>query len=117
RPAGGTIVRLSRPRHPRSHRIAGLLALTTAVITLVAACTSPDARWNSGDQGDPGSTISIPPAEWEPCSEVAEDALGYPAPNSVTFECATIKVPKDWLDPENAETFEIALLRARSDRQ
>jgi pimeloyl-ACP methyl ester carboxylesterase len=61
---------------------------------------------------------------WEPCSDVPAEAVGELVPPDfvaqltahMTYECATITVPRDWSNPDGG-TFEIALLRARADRQ
>jgi pimeloyl-ACP methyl ester carboxylesterase len=38
-------------------------------------------------------------------------------PGGIAYQCATIKVPQDWTNPGNGKTFNLALLRARSDGQ
>lgn len=92
----------SRPR-------AAVVTLTLALV--VAGCI--------GDRDGSPDDVS-----WEPCPEVPAEAVGDLAPPEfltqltaqVTYECATITVPRDWSD-RDGDTFDIALLRARSDRQ
>ncbi|MGH3648813.1 MAG: alpha/beta hydrolase, partial [Micromonosporaceae bacterium] len=67
----------------------------------------------SAAPGAPG----IPAAAWAPCEDVAEEAMGGSAPASVSFDCATVKVPLDWGNPDDGETLDIALIRARAKRQ
>ncbi|MGH3657730.1 MAG: alpha/beta hydrolase, partial [Micromonosporaceae bacterium] len=94
------------------------MALAVAV-TLLASCTAPPTtRWDSGKEApaeSPGG-VKIPAADWQPCTDVAEDALGQPPPPNVAYHCATVKVPQDWSDPDSGETLDVRLIRARSER-
>ncbi|MGH3737967.1 MAG: alpha/beta hydrolase [Micromonosporaceae bacterium] len=111
--------RVSAP-HARTRRPVVIAVAAVAVAALLAGCTAtPTARWKDspgGGSSEPGAP-GIPAAEWEDCEEVAEEVLDGSAPRRISFECATVEVPLDWSDPDNGETLDIALLRARSKRQ
>jgi pimeloyl-ACP methyl ester carboxylesterase len=95
--------------------VAGLVA--GAIVA--AGCTLPAvAPRAAGPGGSPAPRTSASPAVWRACPEVPEELVGRGAAN-MTYECATITVPQDWAASANpgGETFEIALLRARSTSQ
>ena len=85
------------------HRILAIL-FTTAL--LVSGCSlfdrDPDGRRTE--------------VTWRPCPEVPQELIGAAAPH-MTYECATVPVPQDWADPAGSDTFDIALIRIRSDQQ
>jgi pimeloyl-ACP methyl ester carboxylesterase len=88
---------------------------------IAAGCTLPVYAPNTDGDGDaapgtPAPATSGETARWRPCPDVPEDLVGRTA-DGMTYECATIAVPEDWANPGNGQTFEIALLRARSDNQ
>ncbi|WBB82358.1 alpha/beta hydrolase [Micromonospora sp. WMMD882] len=100
--------------------LVGLVVVTLAV----AGCTSPGATPRAGD-GD--ASPAAPPGgtpRWRACPEAAEEIAGRRGPD-MRYECARISVPRRWGDdgraatagPGSGETFEIALLRARSMKQ
>ncbi|HEX7743783.1 MAG TPA: alpha/beta hydrolase [Micromonosporaceae bacterium] len=95
--------------------IAGL-----AVTALVAAgCTLPAFAPHADETGDAGANPGgSATAVWRPCPDIAEELVGRGAPD-MTYECATIKVPRDWTASAapGTETFDIALMRARSSKQ
>ncbi|PZG23457.1 alpha/beta hydrolase [Micromonospora craterilacus] len=71
-----------------------------------------------GEAAAPGATPT-----WRACPEVPRELVRRSAPG-MRYECARIKVPRDWAGgsgatagPGAGETFEIALLRVRSDKQ
>jgi hypothetical protein len=89
--------------------VVGLLAL------LLAGCTVPPfAPRTEGGQPDP-ATSGAGGVSWRSCPETPRELVGRGAPG-MTYECATLAVPQDWSAP-GGETFEIALLRIRSDDQ
>jgi pimeloyl-ACP methyl ester carboxylesterase len=47
---------------------------------------------------------------------VPRQLIGQAAPD-MTYECATIAVPRDWSRPTPGQTYDVALLRVRSDDQ
>jgi pimeloyl-ACP methyl ester carboxylesterase len=103
------VARLSRAS------VAGLVA--GAIVA--AGCTLPAVAPRAAEPGGgPAPRASTSPAVWRACPEVPEELVGRGAAN-MTYECATITVPQDWAASASpgGETFEIALLRIRSDSQ
>jgi pimeloyl-ACP methyl ester carboxylesterase len=99
-------------------RLAGLFA----VIVVTAGCTlpvvAPTGSAAPEDAGTSSGTPSVPGtlANWRPCPEVPRQLIGRGA-EGMTYECATIAVPRDWAVPTPDRTYEIALLRIRSEDQ
>jgi pimeloyl-ACP methyl ester carboxylesterase len=91
--------------------LAGLLAL--------AGCTVPVVAPNSGNNvpraGQPAPAASGQP-NWRNCDDVPGKLVGRGA-RGMSYDCATIKVPQDWANKDNGQTFDIALIRVRSDKQ
>jgi len=92
------------PRRPLAARLAAVL---TAVALLATGCT-----FDRRDRAEPRGAASAGTVQWRDCADEAR-AVFRQAPRSVTYECATIAVPRDWAQP-SGETFDIALLRARA---
>ncbi|WP_433391869.1 alpha/beta hydrolase [Micromonospora sp. KLBMP9576] len=106
------------PDRIRRFRLA--LAGLAAAALIAAGCTLPAVAPRT-DTGEAAATGTAP--TWRACPEVADELVGRGAPN-VRYECARIKVPRNWgtgggatTGPGANETFEIALLRARSTKQ
>jgi pimeloyl-ACP methyl ester carboxylesterase len=100
-----------------------LAPLVALVVLGVAACTDLPAPVPP-PPGSPGGATATA-AEWRECPDVARDLVGR-VPTNMTYECATIKVPRDWTAATGpspsagsggAQTFDIALLRAKSRAQ
>lgn len=95
--------------------LAGLLA----ALVMVTGCMLPVFAPADDDTGAAGPAGTAPgpvtTARWRPCPEVPQQLIGQSAP-TMTYECATVPVPRDWADP-GGETYEIALLRARAKAQ
>jgi len=90
------------------------VAVLLAAALVSAACTLPGL---GREEPDPPSLTPEPAqVRWRECPEVPEELVGRGAPN-MSYECATIAVPRDWAAPEAPETFEISLIRARSEQQ
>lgn len=86
------------------------LAVATLALALVASgCTLVRREPAAPPAATGGGAGSL---AWRDCADEARGILGRRQSN-VTYECATVKVPRDWAAP-NGETFDIALLRARS---
>ncbi|MGW0502117.1 alpha/beta hydrolase [Micromonospora sp. NPDC003241] len=99
------------------------LAGLTAAVLVTAGCTvpafAPRAEVDAQESAAPPGTAP----DWRACPEVPDDLIGRRAPG-VRYDCARIQVPRDWAGGTGAttgpgadETFEIALLRVRSDNQ
>lgn len=89
--------------------VAGL----TAAVVAVAGCMVPVISPADGDTRPapaPGTA-----GAWKPCPEVAHELYGRGA-SGVTYECATVPVPRDW-NNKDGKTYDISLLRARSNKQ
>ncbi|MGH3663171.1 MAG: alpha/beta hydrolase [Micromonosporaceae bacterium] len=87
-------------------------ATAVLLVTALAGCTSPGISWQWGSE-----EAKAGEAEWKPCPEVAAEIAGGAAPQNVTYDCATVKVPRDWGNPDDGETLDVSLLRAHSDFQ
>ncbi len=111
-------VERSRPV-PRTSRLAtaGLLAAVVATAGCTLPVLAPDgaadrsATTTSGTPGIPGTQ-----AAWKPCPEVPTKLVGRGAPG-MTYECATVAVPRNWNAPATGGTYDVALLRVRSANQ
>jgi pimeloyl-ACP methyl ester carboxylesterase len=104
----------------RTHRRLPLVALVVAVVAS-AGCFLPVVTPSGG--ANPDKPVSPPPsssdttgAAWKPCPELPVDLVGRAAPG-MTYDCATISVPKDWTAPDNGQKLELSLVRARSSKQ
>jgi pimeloyl-ACP methyl ester carboxylesterase len=106
----------------RTSILSGVLVI--GVVAALGACTSsskPSAAKSTAAKTStqapvPGSSFVERPAVWTPCPDIAEDMTGS-ANAAFTFDCATIQVPQDWHSPNNGKTFDIAIVRARSNSQ
>ncbi|MFF5175863.1 alpha/beta hydrolase [Micromonospora sp. NPDC000089] len=102
-------------------RIRLALAGFVAVLLLVSGCTAPAFAPRTEARGGAAAPGGGP--DWRPCPEVADELVGRGAPG-LRYDCAKISVPRSWgngtgttAGPGGGQTFEIALLRARSSRQ
>jgi pimeloyl-ACP methyl ester carboxylesterase len=80
------------------------------VATLTGCTDGPPPR---SAQPAPGPSASV---AWEDCTDEAR-GVNRQFPDSFTAECGQVVVPRDWNDPDNGETFEIAVMRIRSEDQ
>nr|WP_205809085.1 alpha/beta hydrolase [Micromonospora sp. HNM0581] len=92
-----------------------------AAVVVTAGCTLPAFAPRTDGDGEAAAPGTAP--TWRACPEVADEVVGRRAPD-IRYECTRIEVPRDWAGgsaattgPGAAETFEIALLRARSANQ
>lgn len=85
-----------------------LIALVFALVAGTAACTT-----TKPGPARPGPTTAAGSlAVWTPCPDLPRRVLGNTVAN-FTFDCATLKVPRDWKDTANGKTFDLSLARAR----
>ncbi|SNT32102.1 alpha/beta hydrolase fold [Asanoa hainanensis] len=89
--------------------LAGLLVLTGCTVPVI----SPNASNNNNAAPSPAAPGQ---ASWKPCPDVPNQLVGRGASN-MTYDCATIKVPQDWSDAGNGQTFDVALIRVRNKKQ
>jgi pimeloyl-ACP methyl ester carboxylesterase len=104
------VARLSR------RSVAGLVAAAIVAAGCTLPAVAPRADGPGGDAGPQAGASAAP--VWTACPETPEELVGRGAPN-MTYECATITVPRDWAasSAPSGEAFEIALLRIRSANQ
>jgi pimeloyl-ACP methyl ester carboxylesterase len=100
------------------------VAVLAVTALLAAGCNGGDS--SRMDRSTPaGPATADAQVSWEPCPEVPEEALSGLVPagsvdqftGGTSYECATVAVPQNWDEPDAGETFDIALVRARSDTQ
>ena len=104
------------PRRPRL-----IVALLAAIMAAVAGCTVPTFAPDGSGQPAPGAASGKPAApgsaaSWRPCPEVPDDLVGRAAAG-MTYECASVAVPRDWANPGSGETYPIEMIRVRSKTQ
>ncbi|MEV4348298.1 alpha/beta hydrolase [Actinoplanes sp. NPDC049596] len=101
-----------------------LLAVFAALVVTVSGCTVPSFApdGSGGSTPAPRSTQSSAAApgtgnaDWQPCPEIPDQLVGRGAAG-MTYDCAKVSVPRDWSDPNNGETYAIAMIRIRSATQ
>ena len=97
------------------------------VATLLGGCSNPADRFADPTQAgrwpaspsagaSTSSGVKVDPAAWKPCPDVYKGIFASP-PQNVKYDCATVKVPQDWQNPEGSGTFDVALVRGRSTTQ
>jgi pimeloyl-ACP methyl ester carboxylesterase len=98
---------------PRTIRL--LLAAATVAVT--AGCTLPVFAPGSGG-GAPAGGRAVPGAQaaWKPCPQVPTRMVGRPA-KGMTYDCASVTVPRDWHAPQAGGTYDVRLIRVRSQTQ
>ena len=87
----------------------GRVALTAAVLCLVvvvAGCTKDERDRDRTPDAVVGTV------DWEDCFDDARDT-NPDLERSLSVECGTVEVPKDWAEPDGA-TFDIAVMRIYS---
>ncbi|MFE0797403.1 alpha/beta hydrolase [Streptomyces mutabilis] len=100
--------------NPSRLRAAALPVVTSAVLSaaLLAGC-SDDSGSGSEDSGD----LAAQKLDWKDCPAPSEAEGGgsapSPLPDGGEWQCATMKAPLDWDDPEG-DTIGLALIRAEA---
>ena len=111
------------PFSDRIRRVRLTLAGLAAAVVVTAGCTLPAFAPRTEGQGEAAAPGSAP--TWRACPEVPDELVGRGAAG-MRYECARILVPRNWgsgaangatAGPGTGETFEIALLRIRSNKQ
>jgi pimeloyl-ACP methyl ester carboxylesterase len=105
---------------PRTSRlVVGLLA---AVVVATAGCTLPVLAPKVSGPSAPDTTAGQAPAvpgtraSWRSCPEVPKQLVGRAAAG-MTYECASVAVPRDWAAPKSGQTYDVAMIRIRSRTQ
>jgi pimeloyl-ACP methyl ester carboxylesterase len=101
------------PRRPRV-----IVALFAAIMVVVAGCTVPTfAPDGSGEPAAGGSAATGGgAASWRPCPEVPDELVNRVA-DGMSYDCASVAVPRDWTNPGSGETYAIEMIRVRSKNQ
>ena len=110
---------------PRTPRL--VLAALAAAVVATAGCTLPvfapgDSDGAAPATTTPGGSSKAPPAvpgtqaRWTPCPEVPQELVGRGAQN-MTYDCASVAVPRDWNAPQSGGTYDVAMIRIRSAAQ
>jgi pimeloyl-ACP methyl ester carboxylesterase len=108
---------------PRTPRL--VLAALAAAIVMTAGCTLPAfAPDDAGSDAAPATTGGSPAppavpgtrAQWTPCPEVPQELVGRGA-TGMTYDCASVAVPRDWKNTQTGETYDVAMIRIRSSTQ
>jgi len=112
-----------RLRHDARTTLVICSALAVGVVLALGACTSTKKTaaakitpTSSSSGGLAGGTFTERPAAWTSCPDISQEMTGE-TNSGFTFDCATIQVPQDWHNANNGKTFDIAIVRARSDAQ
>ncbi|MFJ3232805.1 alpha/beta hydrolase [Streptomyces sp. NPDC086787] len=94
---------------PNPSRIRAAVTAAALLSSLVAGCAT-DSGSGSGD-------LTKQELDWKDCPapSPAEGGGGAPSPlpNGGTWQCATLRAPRDWNDPKG-DTIGIALIRAKA---
>ncbi|MFC8571536.1 alpha/beta hydrolase [Streptomyces sp. NPDC057245] len=99
--------------HSLRLRAGALTAVTAVVLSATLAGCSDDSGSDSGGDED----LTAQKLDWKDCPAPSEAEGGgsapSPLPDGDAWQCATMKAPLDWDDPEG-DTIGIALIRAAS---
>ncbi|WP_069771654.1 alpha/beta hydrolase [Streptomyces sp. LUP30] len=94
--------------NPSRPRLAAVTAACALLSSLVAGCGD-----EAGDEG-----LTAQKLTWKDCPAPSQAEGGgsapSPLPHGGAWQCATMKAPLDWADPQG-DTVDIALIRARAD--
>src|SRR5690606_31119047 len=94
---------------PVSAGVAAFVAAITLVAGVLVSCTTAESSPSetAGKKTPDVVALAGPLADqkvmWETC-EFNEDGLPIPGADISNVECATIQVPRDWLDPDDDAT-------------
>ncbi|MGA5305193.1 alpha/beta hydrolase [Nucisporomicrobium flavum] len=107
---------------PRTSR--PVLAALVAAVVVTAGCTLPvfAPEDSDGAAPKPPTGSKAPPAvpgtqaQWTPCPEVPQELVGRGAQN-MAYDCASVAVPRDWNAPQSGGTYDVAMIRIRSNDQ
>ncbi|MCJ0893115.1 alpha/beta fold hydrolase [Rhodococcus sp. ARC_M5] len=100
---------------------AGVIGLTGVVVMAAMASPPPSAPTASGDESGDGTpdiaalagSLAGQQLSWETC-EFNDDGPPIPGADVSNVECATIKVPRDWNDPDPQQTWDVRISQAHN---
>lgn len=108
----------------RRRRLIGGIAI--AAVAVLAVVTVTIMSGNGRDTAAPATdgvampdvaALAGPLADqeliWEPC-EFSDDGLPIPGADVSNVECATMQVPRDWLDPDPELTWDVRISQAKN---
>jgi pimeloyl-ACP methyl ester carboxylesterase len=98
-----------------------IVAIFAGVALAATGCT-PSLRWVSpsagagGASAQPSASAGVATVKWNSCQDVARQMLRQVAADT-SYDCGSVLVPQDWASPTSGKTFEVALMRVRSNHQ
>ncbi|MEU7902153.1 alpha/beta hydrolase [Actinoplanes sp. NPDC049118] len=105
---------------PRTPRL--VLAALIAAVVATAGCTLPVFAPDSDGAAPAATGGKAPPAvpgtqaQWAACPEIPQKLVGRGA-SGMTYDCASVAVPRDWAAPRSGQTYDVAMIRIRSRTQ
>jgi pimeloyl-ACP methyl ester carboxylesterase len=97
-----------------------LVVASLVAVVATAGCTLPVIAPDESGTAAPGAEQSpaVPgtQASWRPCPEVPRQIVGRGA-SGMTYECASVAVPRDWTNPQRGGTYDVEMVRIRSENQ
>jgi pimeloyl-ACP methyl ester carboxylesterase len=100
-----------------------VLAALAATVIATAGCTLPVFAPDDDSAAPTRTGGSAPPAvpgtqaQWTPCPEVPQELGVARGASGMTYDCASVAVPRDWNNPQAGGTYDVAMIRVRSDTQ
>lgn len=102
-------------RRPTWRRAVGLVAAATLAASGTALASNPlsaDAAPKTPNVAKLAGPLAKQKINWETC-DFGSDALNERL-NKPNVQCATIKVPQDWHNPQNGKTWDIRISQAKN---
>ena len=103
-----------------------IAGIAIAAVAALAVVTVAIVSWNGQDTATPETdgaaipdvvALAGPLADqeltWEAC-EFSDDGLPIPGADVSNVECATVQVPRDWLDPDPELTWNVRISQAKN---
>lgn len=107
-------------QRPRTRLVLGIAVAAIAVVAVVVALLVGVQRGGGAQPGADApdvASLAGPLADqtllWEEC-EFNDDGPPIPGADTSNVECATIQVPRDWLDPDPDVTWDVRVSWARN---
>ncbi|GIE27111.1 proteinase [Actinoplanes italicus] len=91
-----------------------------SVLVLATGCTLPSFAPEGSDEptrkGGTTTSGTTSGPQWKPCPDVPRELVGKAA-EGMSYDCATVEVPRDWATPAGGDTYGIEMIRIRSKKQ